>query len=110
MSANTVQFQWFTINCCPVTSEAQGSSPVDPAILLNGLQTYPLPDQGILGDEKRKTRVPDREVTLKPRSLVQLCRGQQARRQDANSGYSIVAYENCAPLHIPGYGLSLIHI
>ena len=32
MSADTVQFQWFTMNCCPVTAEAAGSSPVDPAI------------------------------------------------------------------------------
>src|SRR5271166_1540646 len=32
--------------CSPVTAEAAGSSPVDPAILLNGLQPGPLPDQG----------------------------------------------------------------
>ena len=41
---------------CPVTAEAAGSSPVDPAILLNGLQTYLLPDQGKSGDDNSKPR------------------------------------------------------
>ena len=82
MSANTVQFQWFTMNGCPVTAEAAGSSPVDPAILLNGLQTYLLPDQGILGDDNSKPRFSHREFAPQLPSLDQLWRGQQARGQD----------------------------
>src|SRR5215469_3255161 len=62
-----------------VTAEAAGSSPVDPAILLNGLQTYPLHDQGILGDDNSKPRLPSREFASYLPSLDQLWRGQQAR-------------------------------
>ena len=67
----------------PVTAEVASSSLVVPAILFNHLQALILTDQGILGDDKRQTRVPHSGFAAKRHLLDQIRFGQQARRQDA---------------------------
>ncbi len=58
MAIGAVKLQLVTSGCCTVTAEAAGSSPVVPAITFNHLQALVQTDQGILGDDKRKTRIP----------------------------------------------------
>ena len=45
-----------TCICCSVTAEAAGSSPVVPAILLNGLRRTPQNNLGPFGSNKRSVR------------------------------------------------------
>ena len=64
-----------------VTAEVASSSLVVPAIFSNHLQALNEINQGILGDDKRQTLVPQGELAAKRRSLKQICLRQQARRQ-----------------------------
>jgi hypothetical protein len=65
-----------------VTAEAAVSSPVVPAIPFKYLQTKPPASQGMLGDDKRRTRMAPSENAHKQHSLNQVCVGQNTRRQN----------------------------
>jgi beta-lactamase class D len=73
------------IKILPVTAEVASSSLVVPAITFNHLQALIPTDQGILGDDKRKTRTPNCEFAAWRHLLDQVrlfvwAASRQARR------------------------------
>ena len=65
-----------------VTAEVASSSLVVPAISFHHLQALVPTDQGVLGDDKRQTRIPHSELAAERHLLDQNRFGQQTRRQD----------------------------